>query len=78
MPSRLSDSVSSVKASKNSSFDNFVKANPGQVLEKLRAEWNLLSDEEKQKFKTGNTAMDYKSLDDGNMFFEDDIEDDDL
>lgn len=86
LPSKLSESSSSssrIKSKNQGSFDQFVKAkkcqDPALALDKIKAEWNLLSLEEKAKYETSSNAMNYKALDEGDMFFqdsEDDNEDD--
>lgn len=80
LPARFEDSVTSscgVKPTKQSSFDNFVRIqqsrDPSLNLESLKSDWNLLTDEEKLKFKTNSTSVvDYKALDDGDLFFDSD------
>lgn len=84
LPSRLTDSssnsLSSIKSTNKGSFDQFVKVkkslDSSLALDKIKAEWNLLSSEEKAKYETSINAMDYKALDDGDLFFEgSDVED---
>ena len=72
-------SSSGIKPTKQSSFDNFVRSrqshDPKLSLERLKSDWNLLPDEEKLRFKINSTsAVDYKALDDGDLFFESDQE----
>ena len=83
LPARYGNSVKSstagIKPTKKSSFDNFVKIKQAQdsklTLEKLKSEWNLFSDEEKKEFKTASmSGMDYKALDEGDLFFNSDEE----
>jgi len=83
LPSRFEDSMTScsgIKASKQSSFDNFVRTRQAQdsnlSIEKLRSDWNLLNDEKKLEFKTKMSAVDYKALDEGDLFFDSDEEED--
>ena len=79
LPSRFEDSVTSVrgvKPTKQSSFDNFVKCGQAQdskmSIEKLRSDWNLMTDEEKLEFRTQTSAVDYRALDCGDLFFDSD------
>ena len=65
-----------VKPTKQSSFDNFVKCGQAQdskmSIEKLRSDWNLMTDEEKLEFRTQTSAVDYRALDCGDLFFDSD------
>ena len=79
LPSRFEDSVTSsrgVKPTKQSSFDNFVKCGQAQdskmSIERLRSDWNLMTDEEKLEFRTQTSAVDYRALDCGDLFFDSD------
>ena len=79
LPSKLSDSVlpkSSVKESKISNFDNFVKSmlkqNPERSFPDLKRLWDQLTETEKLKYSRPSSTLNYKALDAGNLFFDDD------
>ena len=40
----------------------------------LESDWNLMSDEEKLEFRTQTSAVDYRALDGGDLFFDSDQE----
>lgn len=81
LPSRFGESVTSssgVKTTKQSSFDNFVKSrqthDSNLSIEGLRSDWNMLTDKEKLEFRTQKSAVDYRALDGGDLFFDSDEE----
>ena len=41
-------------------------------IERLRSDWNLMTDEEKLEFRTQMSAVDYRALDCGDLFFDSD------
>jgi hypothetical protein len=71
-------SSSGVKTTKQSSFDNFVKSrqthDSNLSIEGLRSDWNMLTDKEKLEFRTQKSAVDYRALDGGDLFFDSDEE----
>ncbi len=77
LPSRLSESFNlSIRTSKQSSFDNFVKfqssKNPSATIDMLKSEWSLLTEEERGKFIPVGNSVNYKALDDGDFLSESD------
>ncbi len=59
-------------------MQNFVKCGQAQdskmSIERLRSDWNLMTDEEKSEFRTQTSAVDYRALDGGDLFFDSDEE----
>ena len=73
IPSRFDNSVvSSIKTSKISAFENFIKAKTKSgeepAMDQLKHAWKQLNSEEKSQYFS-NTSVDYKALDDGDVFF---------
>ena len=83
IPSKFDNSVvPSIKTSKISAFENFIKAKNMESTEeismdKLKHDWKQMNSEEKSRYLS-NSSVDYRALDDGDVFFDLDESDDEV
>jgi hypothetical protein len=79
-------SASSSSSVKLGSFENYVNSMKVQyvslpdreMLQQLTSDWNNLTDDEKDVFnEDSDLSLDYRALDDGDLFFNEDEDDDD-